>query len=228
MKRYCAIDFDGVVLRNHSVHAHVAGRCAAYVGRKLRLDAERAAARNKELYETHGHTLLGLQKAGVSASLKDFNEFVYSDIDYAHELEGLASTHARDIDGLDALLQACEERMMEPFVFSNAPAFYVDAILQHMARHARDSSRINRLTSVDTVTKDLLKPDPGAYAAVNRALGPASFLFLDDRLQNILPTLVRANWTGVLVTERVPMSSTMVHTTPSLLALARNMDRVVL
>lgn len=244
MKRYCAIDFDGVILRNHPVHTYVSHRCNMFVAKKLSVSLERAKEKNRELYTTTGHTLLGLKKLGVKTSLKEFNSFVYTELDYATVFKDMHLTHQEDIDGLDALLKTCRKEQITPFVFSNAPNVYVHNILKHMTDHPKSTIEsqelISRLYASQHITRDLLKPDKDAYTAIERAFSPLmsirqrnqelptslfkdynTFIFVDDSLQNLLPTLIRPNWYGVHISPRAPVSSTFIHTTQSLRTLAK-------
>lgn len=233
MKRFCAIDFDGVILRNHPIQTIVAKRCNAFVAKKMSLEAPRAEAKNKELYETTGHTLLGLKKIGVRTSLKEFNEFVYNHINYEEELANFEHTHYADIDGLDSLLHVCHDENITPFVFSNAPSTYVYEILKRMAKTPH---LINHLHTADQVTKDLLKPDKDAYHAIERNFTgknpyrPASFIFIDDKLNNLLPTLIRPNWQGILIAPHHPVNitSNFIITSPSLKHLSHRFSTVVI
>lgn len=242
MKRYCAIDFDGVILRNHPVHTVVSNRCNQFVGKKLSLpNLEKAKLKNKELYSATGHTLLGLKKLGVKTSLKEFNDYVYGDMDYGALFENMHLTHQEDIDGLDTMLLACHNENVIPFIFSNAPNVFAHNVLKHMSQHPKATVQthelINRLHASQHITKDLLKPDKDAYTAIERAYTGAAatspratFIFVDDSLVNLLPTLIRPNWQGVLVSAaqgaKAPLSSsTFIHTTPSLRAFAFYLQR---
>jgi FMN phosphatase YigB (HAD superfamily) len=220
---HCAIDFDGVVLRRHPIQAVVAQRCAAFVSRKLRLSTDRAQQKNRELYETAGHTVLGLRRLSVLVSVAEFNTFVYRDLDYDGLLTDVARTHADDIRGLELVLQACQATSLRPVIFSNAPSEYVRRVLKSMVGDKIEGIEL----TTDGATRNLLKPDQEAYDAVDRALGRAPITLVDDSLVNLVPTFIRGNWTAVLVSPsaaRTRAPADFLHATDSLATYAAQLS----
>ena len=201
--KYCMLDFDGVILRNHLIHPVVQHKCIKFVSKKLQIPYKQAVHVNKELYEAGGHTVTSLQMLGYSCSVKEFNEYVYNDIDYKI-FEKVNKTHKNDITSLRRILQKCKDQSIQPFVFSNAPDSYCYQILEYMAFDPETQQTcplISSLSSTYTLTQEYLKPFYSAYIAIEEALGgkEAEFILVDDKLSNLLAVQDQMNWKKILM-----------------------------
>jgi hypothetical protein len=207
--KHCLIDFDGVILRRHPVHGAVALRCSQYVALKTRLPIRRAELLNREMYESCGHTMLGLARLGVPCSVAEFDTFVYGDLDYDAAFGGICDTHAEDIHALRRLLVACADLGFSPAVLSNAPAAYCREVLGRMAAlTAHQGLEIDALRS-NVLRPRALKPTELAYDALDAELyGAASpsarIVLVDDKLANLLPACARPNWIPILFSPAPP------------------------
>lgn len=208
MARVCLLDFDGVILRKHPVHTLVQKRCEAYVGKKLKLGPKQAALVNKQLYEAHGHTVLGLRSLGCASDMLEFNKAVYQSIDYRANFDGCFSPDDPQVLDVVSMLESCAANEVTPFVFSNAPDFYCSEILHYMGiTSSRARSQVSRLHVLPVCTSDgtpLLKPCADTYDSVNEILGVRpghdTVCFVDDKLVNLVPsTKASIGWTGYLL-----------------------------
>lgn len=227
LKRYVALDCDGVILRNHPVHTHVAQRAQAYVAKKLSIAPQLAANINRELYEATGHTLLGLQKMGVPAPLREYNEYVYSSIDYNALLHDLHITHAEDAANLAALLNTCDATDVTPIVFSNNPYNHNVEILTHLLKDY-PQYRDKLCTVVNTYIANHLKPEREAYDALDRLYRPSHVTFVDDKMLNLVPAMGRPHWHSVLIQSSPPASASATITRDASPATIQLYDRLTI
>lgn len=210
MARVCLLDFDGVILRKHQVHSVVQKRCEAYVAKKLKLGPKEAALVNRQLYESCGHTVVGLGHMGLACDVDEFNKYVYHGIDYKAAFEGCFEPTDPTVLDVVALLQRCGASDCAPFVFSNAPDYYCSEILHYMGKSSANARRqLSNLHVLSTgnseIGKPLLKPCVQTYDAVNELLGvypgngKDNVLFVDDKLINLMPaTRKRVGWSCFL------------------------------
>lgn len=186
------LDFDGVVLRNHSIHKLVVERCNNFVHKVVKCkDKEFATRLNKELYYNAGHTLYGLNKLGYKGvDEKDFEEYVYKDINYNDYLYNVRETHKEDIESFNNLEDYCKKNNIKMRFFSNAPDIWCYSICNKMG--------ISEIPSTYSFMS-CLKPEPKSYADVEFNLGSDVYVFVDDKLTNLLNTPY--NWKCVWMCE---------------------------
>ena len=182
MRQAILLDLDGVILKNHPVHQLVTNRCHAYV--KIITKTKTPEILNKYLYETTGHTVLGLQKLGYDATITTFNKFVYNSID-----PNIFSTKKNDNTKiLIDLKKKCHEKKTDLYIFSNAPDSYVHKVLTHM-----DLS-LKNISTLSEITNSFLKPDTICYKLVEKWLKVDKITFVDDKVGNILPVINSPKW----------------------------------
>lgn len=186
MKQALLLDMDGVILKNHPVHQHVIQRCQAYV--QLFTKTKTPEKLNKYLYETTGHTVIGLQKLGYPATVQTFNNFVYNSLDP----NVFRTKKYENTEKLIELKETCKDRNVDFYIFSSAPKSYVEEVLTHM-----DTS-LKNIETLSEITNALLKPDPWCYKAVEAYIRADKITFVDDKLVNILPVINSPRWTNYL------------------------------
>lgn len=188
------LDFDGVVLRNHPIYAHVSQRCQVYAQKFIPIrNPIKMRQVNQELYEAYGHTVLGLKAMGYPADLQEFNHFVYGNIDIK-TLYDVKETHAKDIVGFKEMMKTVkgEADHVEVRLFTNAPDVWCSTIFELMG--------IEQIAKVN-VNGQYLKPDPASYEVVERKFpNERNIIFVDDKLVNLRSIAKRPTWHKILYT----------------------------
>lgn len=176
------LDFDGVIIRSHRIHRMIGKKCQAFTMKHTRRDV------NKELYDSTGHTLLGLQKiVQPNISLKEFNRVIYHDIDYVAYLDNIQQEQKDHIHTVRELLKHTKDNKIPTYLFSNAPDYYCDAVSKQM-----------KVPFIPYIPQHHLKPEPQAYKTIEIALQEADkFVFVDDKLINLVNTPQNDKWIRV-------------------------------
>ena len=201
------IDFDGVILRNHISSKFIINRCDNYVQIKLNTHARHSKFVNENLYGTTGHTLHGLHKLGHNQySVKDFNDYVYGDIQYPSMFKDIRTTHAQDIQQFINLNEWCKKNETKLFIFSNAPDEWCNNICKLMSPKLDDIETTNLM-----LKNHFLKPNQDAYTVLDYHLKRyKKIINIDDKLINLMPTIDNDRWTHYLFAnnykEKFPIS----------------------
>lgn len=196
MKQVLLLDFDGCVLRHTPGHSAVSNRCELYVKKHTRMtDIAKVKELNRNLYEATGHTLLGLQKLGYSANIKDFNKFVYDNIDYSL-FDDIKDTNKQDITTVKKIQQICKNNEIDICIFSAAPYKWCKKILLMMDEDLDD------IQILSDITERFLKPDKECYRRIEQIFRGKELCFVDDKLINILPVYSNSKWMNFLLCDR--------------------------
>lgn len=196
MRKVVLLDFDGVVLKNHAANVQVSKRAGIYTWRatKRQLGFRQASELCRNVYIGYGHTVKGLQEIGVSASLAEYNNFVYSTIDYK-KLREVNNT----FEEVRKLSTYCQQNDIETYMFTNAPYSWVENMLQDeydIISHFPDVRRYVGVSSDDEV---YLKPGKHIYDAItDKFQGYKQIIFVDDSASNFKPCVKNSLWTNVL------------------------------
>lgn len=185
------LDFDGVIFKNHHLHNVVGRKCEQFVNRYVRVkDKQTLKIVNKSLYETTGHTLLGLQKLGYDICFEEFNNFVYKDIDYTSVRAYISEEQERELSCVKKIKSYCDQNPNIDFrIFSNAPDIWCNTISEELFSFT--------IPTTYDQTKNILKPDEAAYVAIEKQLPSQKYVFVDDKLCNLLNVPINGKWTSV-------------------------------
>lgn len=180
------LDFDGVIIKKHPLFAHVNARCKSYIGKYTNIrNPDKVREINDQLYASSGHTLLGLQKLGYSATRQDFNRHVYDFLDYS-----CLGNLSKETTDLKNLLQLCKKNNISVRVFSNSPEIWVHSFLRAM-----------QCSQVPVLATNSLKPEESCYTEVENMFQNSEIYFVDDKIVNLIPVLHRERWTPVLFSQ---------------------------
>jgi hypothetical protein len=201
-KKVLLLDYDGVVLRNNCASNLIAKRASLYTRNVISMhnnylvDTKASTDLCFNLYKGYGHTLLGLHAVGMNQpniSLKAYNNFVYSHIDY-NELQ---STN-NDMKDVKHVVDFCEQQNIALYMFSNSPKNWIHQTLgkeKTLARHIIDIRDILNISEDDAT---MLKPQHAIFDMIDEMFKDTNIVFLDDSSCNFQCTLTRPNWTNVL------------------------------
>jgi FMN phosphatase YigB (HAD superfamily) len=185
------LDFDGVVFKNHHLHTVVGRKCEQFVNRYVRVkDQKTLKLVNKSLYETTGHTLLGLQKLGYDICFEEFNDFVYKGIDYTSVKARVSEEQETELSYVKKIKSYCDQNPnTDVRIFSNAPDIWCNTISEELLSFT--------LPTTYDQTKNILKPDAESYIAIEAQLPSQKYVFVDDKLCNLLNVPKNGKWTSV-------------------------------
>ena len=175
------LDVDGVIVRDNVLLNHVKSNIVKYVSKKLP-GMKRHENINNLLYKAYGHTGLGLQ-AEFDIDTRDFNNYVYNKYLIAHLHDYLLVNENFNRDKR-ILREICDSHKVS--FFSNAPLNWTEPI-----REAIDL----RITN----TFDNIKPNIDSYTKFGT---DEEFIFVDDKMENLKPTIFLPNWTPIHYTDK--------------------------
>lgn len=199
-RRVCLLDFDGVVLQNHSKASRViANKCSEFTHKYLQDTGSKKEIQdiNRSIYGACGHTVLGLRALGYTTSAADFDKYVYDDIYYDKLFANIRRTHKQSIGALTRLKHRCAQDGVELMLYSNAPDRWCYNVLSYM-----DRDLAHNIGSVRCMTWPYLKPQNESYFALQVAFGAQTDVcFVDDNMINLVPTSGLKNWSAVWFTQ---------------------------
>lgn len=194
-KKIALVDFDGVIFKNHKVHNLVKSRIDNYVGRRLKTECREVSSRmNKYLYDTYGHTLLGLEKVvgkEHAGSLGDFNRFVYEGI---HIDRDDYFDIRKDLVEWEKFLVKCKVHSIPVYIFSNAPKEWClnfideDSVCGFVGDNLPEES-------------DFLKPELPIFEVLSTWFSDRTIYFIDDKVHNMKHSVNDDGWVNIIYNE---------------------------
>jgi hypothetical protein len=200
MKKTVLLDVDGVLVRDRVLLNHVKNSVVRYVKTKIPKEYSPTQVNNL-LYKTYGHTAIGLEKEyGVDAS--DFNNKVYTPhiLDHLYDFLEFSDEFSNDLKIVRKILSMGYDVEL----FSNAPLVWTEPV-----RHAIDSFRVNNA--------EYSKPNLESYLRFDKSV---DYIFVDDKMCNLMPSLFFKNWTPVHFSEKCENTFIPTINSLSLLSLA--------
>lgn len=181
MNHRLLLDIDGVLIRDDILLNHVKSNVVRYVRKKLPA-MKRPEKINNLLYKAYGHTAIGIQEE-FGLDVSDFNDYVYNRYLIAHLYDYINHDEKFKKDAFMIKL-LCQADKNVTF-FSNAPLCWSEPI-----REAIDL----RITN----TEGNLKPKIESYLKFGF---DEKIIFVDDKIENLLPTIMLGNWTPIQYSE---------------------------
>lgn len=208
MKRVLLMDFDGVLLRHPPVLRRVQGRVVEYVRRNIgdgTMGEADAIRLNRDLYQRHGHTHLGMKKLFLPHSrVSSFNAFVYD----SAFLNDLYREFGKDPECLGGLQQweswldeqGAEGDLEKLALFTNSPSHWTAMWLDAAGMSGRFQECLGSDHPLFESREDsLLKPDRRLYDRIEHYYAPdASLYFVEDSPLNLDPIVGRDRWIPML------------------------------
>lgn len=210
MSRVLLMDFDGVLLRHPPVLRRVQGRVVEYVRRHVgargnTMSETDAIRLNRDLYQRHGHTHLGMKKLFMPyARVETFNAFVY-DPSFLSELYQDYGKDPECLGGLQQWESWLDEQLNEGDVeklalFTNSPSHWVEMWLSAAGMEGRFQECLGSDHPLFESREDsLLKPAPYLYDRIEHYHNlDASLYFVEDSPLNLDPVVGRDRWIPML------------------------------
>jgi FMN phosphatase YigB (HAD superfamily) len=214
-RKVALVDFDGVIIRNKRVHEHIVDRVNNYVGNVLKIESPESTKRvNKYLYQTYGHTLIGLEKVvgpEISGSLADFNKFVYENV---HLDRDDFYAIKKELMDWQRFVTKMELANIPIYIFSNAPQEWC---LNFIDKHSVTGFIMESLPK-ETI---YLKPELKVFEVVNAWFHNSEVFFIDDKVHNMKHTIKKQNWTNIVFDEDHPRESFKLQ---DRLYMSKNLD----
>lgn len=180
------LDFDGVIVRNPRVSAHVSRACVRYMAKKASISIDKARDLNRTWYPELGHSSRVLQeRLGIPCTVQEFNDAVYTEfIEYDQIKYMLVATDFLHANALIGKGHDCA-------IFSNAPSTWCRRMLGML-----QVDHEPRLVIGSDTIGHVLKPSMVAYGRVEKLIGGKPGVFVDDDLQNVT-SATRLGWNAV-------------------------------
>lgn len=172
------LDYDGVVFKNPYAMEMVSRKSAEYVSNKLNMSYANARVVNSTRYKVHGHTVKYLNDVGVKATLEEYNDFVFGDLNWEDLQRNIMDA---DYDPIIDILLLNNIQKQKCVLFSNAPRIWVDNTLKALGTDQGDVFE----TMFTCETLDELKPSPKLYDDIESCYPEHDLLFIDDSILNI-------------------------------------------
>jgi hypothetical protein len=177
------IDFDGVILKNSKASNYISKKVTNYIQWNTGIkDRKVCEALNKELYTSHGHTLIGLQKHGFSNTHRDFNDYLYGNKD---SFSGLTLSPGEKYDW-DKFLFDMRENGKNVKLFSNSGMEWMTHFIGY------DAS----LFELHDVLEGqyMLKPEKNIYDSIVSLYPDNKYYFIDDKVGNFTEVQSDTQW----------------------------------
>jgi hypothetical protein len=179
MNKTILLDVDGVIVRDRVLLDHVKHNAIQYVSKKLPMSNARCM--NTILYKAYGHTAIGLNEV-YGFDVSDYNDRVYDShlIDHLHDFVENSEDFKQDSETIRNFLSMGYDVEL----FSNAPLAWTEPIKR----------------SIDERIKNGMycKPAMKTYVKFNPY---KDYVFVDDKICNLMPSLFFKNWTPVHFSE---------------------------
>lgn len=198
------LDFDGVVLKNRHIDAYITKKSIEYVSISRKISLDNAMKLNARLYPKLGHTsLINSDINSVSKSIKDYNNYVFDDLDYS-KIDTMLNDHNKNY--IHKIFEIKNEGSIPLGIFTNAPLSWCESILMLC-----DIDINNEFDENYIFTSDLsfVKPLQISYDTVETYIDNKSIYFIDDKKTNIEPIKDKDIWHGIHLDENTSLHELM-------------------
>jgi len=207
--RAVLFDIDGVIVRTSTISNTIERQAVKYVQMRTKVQVKQAAALNRTLYSTYGHTHTGLKNAyDIRETIQDYNAFVYNRetvLSCFRELVARAAEHEDSIETIAAL----QARGVPVYLFTNAPDVWADAVVQALHLDIPMERRITSSCGFGVKTADLQIYDK-VQNHVKNVDDVSNILYVEDQFRNLAPILHKPNWVPVLFDPSIADKTTPV------------------
>jgi len=183
--RVLLLDFDGVLYSNKSAHKIIADRSTRYCNRFIK-SHNKVFVENfhQNLYKTHGHSVVGLQKIGYDANITDYNNYCFSNLDFNNIDNDLDNSKS-----INELINNLRYHNINTYLFSNAPNVWTVPLLRKM--------NIN-ISENNILEMNKLKPTLEVYQDIEDIFKGHQLYFVDDNMINFTNIMNNPKWMKIL------------------------------
>lgn len=193
------VDFDGVILKNPRASAYISRKVSSYVKYTLNKSGiepkkELLERFNNELYTGYGHTLLGMKSIGLNTSLKEFNEYIYGDVnDYKY----LKMTDSEQ-KSWENFVERMRKKNISIKLFSNSNIKWMSHFIGYDGEMMEYSKCIDAYKEFPIYNR-CLKPQRTIYDLFMSKYPSCKYYFIDDKLANFSPISSDKRWVKIWV-----------------------------
>jgi FMN phosphatase YigB (HAD superfamily) len=179
------LDFDGVVIDNNHINKYITHKSIQFIQKKYHKGYKKATVLNKQLYSSCGHTAIGIDSDNYKQNVLDYNEYVFSNINY-DEIRNLL-VHA----DLIHMKKLCNYSFKFG-LFTNAPIEWCENILM--------LANVDLYEVMDgdlcfSSNEGLVKPKKESYKNVESKLYNVDKIhFIDDNKMNFKEIIENEKW----------------------------------
>lgn len=178
------VDFDGVIVKNRAAGSYVKHKIEKFVQKVTPIkDPKLAEIYNKELYTSHGHTLLGLRKHGCDVSLAEFNKYLYGDTRCYSDLK----MDDKEMNEWRTFRDEMKKKGYELKLFSNSGKQWMSHFLKDDADADSDLFEFHDFLDKfrdEPIYDSLLKPRREIYDMIMSNYKKSVYYFIDDKVTN--------------------------------------------
>lgn len=198
------LDFDGVILKNNKVDAYITKKSIEHVSVSRKISLDHATKLNKKLYPKLGHTsLINTDIHSVSKSIKEYNNYVFDNLDYSKIDEMLTKN---DKSYIQKIFEIQNEYSIPLGIFTNAPLSWCESILTLCDIDIYKQFDEQFLFTSD---KSFVKPLQISYDTVEKYTDNKHLFFIDDKKNNIKPIENKNQWSGIYLDEKTSLHEIM-------------------
>lgn len=190
------LDFDGVVIRNERIAAIVKNKSESFIAKKYNLTKSQSARVNRVFYKTHGHTAIGVDPNNYKQHVLEYNDYVFSDMEYSLLREYITPTDVRSLRNVVSLKRKYA-------LFTNAPISWCENMCALAHVDLYDFIDPSRCFASD---EGLIKPKKEIYDRVEESLENHIY-FIDDSAINLEAVRDRDRWSTTLLRPDEDLSS---------------------
>lgn len=196
MENCLILDFDGVIVNNHTINENVTKRAASFLSDNTHLKPKHAMRVNREKYRKFGHTLFltnhinnNHKLDNEELTIKDFNDYIYTtDFIKTHCLSHLDSHDVELYTEWATLINETKRDGVfdDVIIFSNAPSNWISHSIKTLEEMSCINLNVDDIISVPENFNERLKPDKEPYDLLTESrVYDDSYVYIDDNVTNL-------------------------------------------
>lgn len=194
MRRVALVDFDGVVLRNDTAKQFIYQRVERFMKKRFpSLPTKVIQDMNSEVYQSYGHTFLGLKHMDLGVSLCDFNNELYSNLSPSLTFDN------QEKETWDTFYNTMKRKGIPIYLFSNATKEWCNHFIDLNEYHVKHLQDEWLLYNHHNMHETMLKPEKTIYDMIRQEYPNTEFLYWEDKMINFRHVMNDPYWVKVWV-----------------------------
>ena len=198
------LDFDGVILKNRHIDAYITKKSIEHVSISRKISLDHAMKLNSKLYPKLGHTsLINSDMYSVSKSIKDYNNYVFDNLNYS-TIDTMLDDYNKKY--IHKIFEIKNDKSVPLGIFTNAPLSWCESILMLCDIDINEEFNENYIFTSDN---SFVKPLQISYDTVEKNIDNKKIYFIDDKKTNIQPIEDKTRWNGIHLHENTSLHEIM-------------------
>lgn len=198
------LDFDGVILKNRHIDAYITKKSIEHVSISRKISLDHAMKLNSKLYPKLGHTsLINSDMCSVSKSIKDYNNYVFDNLNYS-TIDTMLDDYNKNY--IHNIFEIKNDKSVPLGIFTNAPLSWCESILMLCDIDINEEFDENYIFTSDN---SFVKPLQISYDTVEKNIDNKKIYFIDDKKTNIQPIQDKTRWNGIHLHENTSLHEIM-------------------